>query len=296
MTGCCASSGAVRGRKPGRGKDAPPGAAQRPRREPGPLGLSLYNKSDAPQPRTLVLDNRETRLQRMKRGVLTFARLMVDQWQHRRHLVLMVTLTYRPGVEWKPRHIVRYTDALTKWLERRGSDGCYLWVMETTKAGVPHYHVMVWMSRGLFMPKADKRGWWPHGMTKTEVARMPVGYMAKYASKGAFDDKALPKRARIAGGGGLQPGARRERSWWLLPAYARSAFDISDAAIRAAGGGFISRRTGLHVASEWQLLAVGRSKIRLIYTGPPDLVRDVPESDVVSCTRPVGVDVRDVLS
>jgi len=232
-----------------------------------PLGLSLYNKSDEPSPRTITLDNRERRLSRMKRGVLTFARLMVDQWTQQRHLVLMVTLTYRPGVEWSARHSVRYTDALTKWLERRGSCGCYLWVMETTKAGTPHYHVMIWMTRGLFMPKADRRGWWPHGMTKTEVARSPVGYMAKYSSKG-FDHE-LPRRARISGCGGLTGDRRRERSWWLLPAYARSAFDKADDVIRAAGGGFLSRSSGQHVRSEWRLCAVGRGKIRLVYTGPP---------------------------
>ena len=34
------------------------------------------------------------------------------------------------------------------------------------------------------MPKADKQGWWRHGMTNTVPARSPVGYLCKYTSKG----------------------------------------------------------------------------------------------------------------
>ena len=240
---------------------------------------------------TLTLDTLHMRLSRMHRGILTGARLLSDQWEHVRHSALMVTLTYRPGVKWEPFHIATYTDALRKWLRRRGSDGCYLWVMETTQAGVPHYHVVVWLKRGLFVPKADKRGWWPHGMTRTEVARCPVAYLAKYASKG-FEHR-LPRGARISGCAGLDEVNRRERCWWLLPAYARSAFDKSEDVIRAAGGGFVSRTSGAVVASAWLLVSVGRGTVRLRCRGP-DLVRDVPPAHVVSGAGSVRVDVRDV--
>ena len=62
---------------------------------------------------------------------------------------------------------------------------------------------------------------------------------------------------------------RRARAWCLLPVYARRAFDKADDVIRAPGGGFLSRRTGHFIISEWQLCAVGRGKIRLVYMGPP---------------------------
>jgi len=214
----------------------------------------------------------------MKQGVITHARLMADQWVHVRHSVVMVTLTYRPGVSWSPGHISDYTHRLSQWLRRRGSDACYTWVMETTAAGVPHYHVLIWLTRGLWMPKADRRGWWTHGSTRTEVTRSAVGYIAKYASKGFEHD--LPRRARISGSAGLDLAARRERAWWLLPAYARSAFDKSDHVIRAAGGGFISRVSGQFVASEWVLCAVGRGYVRLRPRGA-DFRGDVPVSDIV---------------
>jgi len=45
--------------------------------------------------------------------------------------------------------------------------------------------------------------------------------------------------------------------------------DKADDVIRAPGGGFLSRRTGHFIISEWQLCAVGRGKIRLVYMGPP---------------------------
>ena len=291
--------------KPTAGIAAGEGAQRSPGRAPGvpvPLGLSFfYNKSagnpdfhSGNQPRTVVLDNREMRLKRLRTGLAVGARLMQEQWQAIPHVCLMVTLTYRPGVEWKAKHISAYCNAFTKWLERQQSSGCYLWVMETTKAGVPHYHVLIWMKKGLFMPKADRRGWWPHGMTKTEVAVAPVQYMAKYTSKGF--EHALPRRARIAGGGGLLLEHRRSRSWCLLPAYARRAFDTSDDVIRAPGGGFLSRRTGHFLISEWQLCAVGRGKVRLVYRGAAggaDFSSDVPVAHVVSGARAVRVESRD---
>ena len=104
-------------------------------------------------------------------------------------------------------------------------------------------------------------------MTKTEFVRSPVGYMAKYSSKGF--DHGLPRSARFSGSEGLDESRRSERAWWLLPAYARSAFNIADAAMRAVGGDFISRVTGHWVQSDWKLYAVGRGMVRLVYIGAP---------------------------
>ena len=58
----------------------------------------------------------------------------------------------------------------------------YVWVLELTKRGRPHYHVLFWLPKGVSMPKADKQGWWKHGMTRSG-GHSPVGYLCKYTSK-----------------------------------------------------------------------------------------------------------------
>ena len=103
-----------------------------------------------------------------------------------------------------------------------------------------HYHVLVWHPAGYSYPKPDSRGWWPHGMSNVETARNPIGYLAKYASKGT-EGEALPPGARVSGGGGLTEAGQREVRWWLLPRYVREYFPEVGAQIRRArGGGWIN--------------------------------------------------------
>src|SRR5262249_19663973 len=70
-------------------------------------------------------------------------------------------------------------------------------------------------------PLPDKQGWWPHGMTQAKWAYSPVGYIAKYASKGVDASHRLPKSARLWGGGGLSVAIRAFRVWALAPAWVR---------------------------------------------------------------------------
>ena len=82
---------------------------------------------------------------------------------------------------------VRFQIILNVFVNGRVAKGIfihYVWVLELTKRGRPHYHVLFWLPRGISMPKADKQGWWRHGMTNTVPARSPVGYLCKYTSKG----------------------------------------------------------------------------------------------------------------
>jgi hypothetical protein len=98
----------------------------------------------------------------------------------------MVTLTYRPGVDYDPGQISASLHALKAWADREGYWVRWVWRLEFgSQTGRLHYHVLVWLPEGAYMPRWDERGWWSHGMTKMEEARSPVGYMAKYASKPA---------------------------------------------------------------------------------------------------------------
>jgi len=208
------------------------------------------------QPDAIEVDQELMRLKRLKKNVITSARYHQHEVKglHKMKQV-MVTLTYRDDVDWSPLHITRYLQAIRHWLSRKGYVFRYVWVYELTKRGRPHYHVLVWLPKGLCMPKADKRGWWSHGMTKTEWARNAVGYIAKYASKGN-GDQVIPKGVRLYGVGGLNARSRSFRAWWNLPTGVRLWGLPADKWRRAPGGGWCCRRTGEWRPSLWSVVLV----------------------------------------
>lgn len=165
----------------------------------------------------------------------------------------MLTLTYRWTFGWRPRHINEMLAHCRKWLARRGWPLRYVWVAELQARGAVHYHIVIWLPRGLTLPKPDKQGWWPHGSTRIEWARKPVGYLTKYATKG-FDTE-FPKGLRLHGRGGLDQEQRDRVSWWLLPRYVREYFTEVGARVARAGrfggiyGGWMERTTGEWIPS-----------------------------------------------
>jgi len=207
----------------------------------------------------IIVDTAQARLARMRRGVLTAARLLAESSTAGGRWV-MVTQTYAPHAEWTALHQTQFVKRLRAWSNRRGFTARYVWVMELTKAGVPHYHTLVWVPKGHTLPKADKRGWWPHGMTRTEVARSAVGYLAKYSSKGSSG--LYPKGARIHGSGGLGEQLPVLR-WWMLPKYVRDAVDAADR-MRRVCGGFLSRVTGEFIEGRYLYGGGGPGFVRLL--------------------------------
>jgi len=199
------------------------------------------------------LDFERRRFGRLRRVILTAGRLMVDSFRGRQRW-WMVTLTYRPGVEWRPRDITTTTQRMRDWLKRRGLPCRYVWVLEATQAGRPHYHLLVQLPELTQLPHFDTQGWWTNGLTRTERAKRAVGYLAKYASKaGSLIDW---KGARCYGVSGLQSGHRAVLSWWRAPRWVRSAAGFCDAEgtfpesqaqlpVRRVRGGFIDTATGV---------------------------------------------------
>jgi len=202
-----------------------------------------------------------SRLQRMRRAVLTAGRLMAAESSPSASQWVMVTLTYAPSVVWEPGHISQAVRSLRSWANRRGIQPRYLWVMELQANGMPHYHLLVKLPQSLRLPMMDKRGWWPHGMTRTERARSAVGYLAKYVSKGT-DRDLLPGGARIYGIGGLG-GNRLIFRWWMLPKYVRDLASEADD-FRRVCGGFVSRLTGELIRSRWLFGGFGGGYIRMV--------------------------------
>lgn len=232
-----------------------------------PPGLVPSQTSGTP----FVIDPVVSRLNRMKRGTLTSARLHQEQATKGgfRFKAAMLTLTYRPDVTWTPRHVADLLRHVRQWCRRRSIECRYVWVLELTKAGRPHYHIVFWLPRGVSLPKPDKQGWWMYGFTKIEWARNPVGYVAKYASKGDSDAK-FPKSARIHGSGGLSAAARNERAWWLSPGWVRDRFPLpSMRPRRAVGGGWVCLETGEHVSSPYRVV-FDRGRVLVYFEGIPD--------------------------
>lgn len=163
-----------------------------------------------------------------------------------------VTLTYRPGVEWDAKHVAVAMDLCRKWLKRQcGQKLRYVWVAELQKRGAVHYHLIVYLPKRLSMPKWDKQGWWPHGMTNVQLSRTGVGYLMKYVSK--FSPfHTFPRGMRLYGIGGLNEQARAIRTWRNLPAWARDQYGVGELVRKACG--LVVRGTGEILDSPWRVL------------------------------------------
>lgn len=203
---------------------------------------------------------RKARLLRTRKTVITGARLAVDEAQRGgfRGRWAMVTCTYRDDVRWRALQLSTLLAHIRKYAQRSGFKARYVWALELTKRGRPHYHVLVWLPKGRTLPKPDKQGWWAHGMTKIEWARNAVGYLAKYASKGIEDGQwcLIPAGARMCGHGGISAEGKTELRWWKLPTWVRDYWPEICDVIRAKGG-YVQRSTGEYLASPYRVVFFG---------------------------------------
>lgn len=205
--------------------------------------VSFSNKSEIEKLQVDAATSHEARLRKMRRAVLSSARAIHNdliakgyqqwvegqgaQWRYaseHEFRCALLTLTYSPDVEWEPKHLAVLFDHYRKWAKRNDCQFSYVWVMELHKSGKPHYHVVFWVTGGKTPPFPDGQGWWPHGKTQAKWAHSPVGYIAKYASKGTSAE--LPKGARLHGAGGLTIEARADRSWALAPKWLREMVPV----------------------------------------------------------------------
>lgn len=209
--------------------------------------LGLVNTETSPPPSNGAAwraFGRARRLGRTKRAVIGAAAIIEAACPSDRFYRVMITPTYAPGISWQPYHVTYLVERMRKYLARRGVLLRFVWVMELTKAGNPHYHLVVWLPKGVMLPKPDQAGWWPHGSTRIEAARRPIAYLAKYVSKGT-DTERIPHGARIRGAGGLESAGRIMLRWKLLPRYVRLDTEPGEHCIKPRGlGGWVSTVTG----------------------------------------------------
>jgi hypothetical protein len=219
----------------------------------GGLGLVTSHTSGTPEG-LIELDPFLTRMRRLRRAVLTAARMHEHELRDEPRRTAMLTLTYRGISDWHPRHISYLLRLARLWLARRGCRMRYVWVAELQQRGALHYHLLLWLPPSLVLPKPDNQGWWPHGSTRIEWARKPVGYLAKYASK--LDSKVgagFPPGARLHGHGGLDDFGRSVAQWFNLPHWAREVCDLAGRAVRVKGLGLVERDTGVCLPTPWRL-------------------------------------------
>lgn len=199
---------------------------------------------------------------------MTAARLINDRVKSdkcQRWACLMVTLTYKKFDDWEPDHITDFLRRVQAYARRKGQKLPYVWVMELQKRGAPHYHVVIWIPKNWYLPKADRRGWWEHGSTNVCRVKNAVGYVAKYASKLDQKEYGFPKGARIHGIGGVQDNEKRIIAWWKLPKFLRSGEEGSCVWRRAIGGGWICKYgndAGMYIPSQYGLCSVAQNQDR----------------------------------
>jgi len=255
---------------------------------------------------SVILDSTLQRIYRMRKGILTSSRLITQRLENStdakgRKIAwcpVMVTMTYAAHINYEPEHITKFLRCVYMWGERAGYKIPYCWVMELTKKGKPHYHCILWIPKRLRLPRADSRGWWPHGMTNTIRARNAYGYLSKYASKahGVKDDKGkfidFPKGARIHGIGGLTKKEAAIIAWWKLPKALRLGDEGSHKWRRQKGGGWMCIEGGAKgqvYESVWGLVSINMvdKRVRLIekpivvHVDPPDYVRAINDKIII---------------
>ena len=253
-------------------------SANKPKKELRDLGLvSILTSQTKGEKVQIELPSQDyLRLKKLQKTVRITAEVIEQRIKafKQRMKPAMVTLTYRPEVSWSPRHISSYIDCVKKWAKYRGLTVHYIWVMELTKKGIPHYHVMWWIPKGYCMPKADKQGWWKHGMTNSVWARKPVGYLCKYTSKGIDQNSygKLPRNARLHGHGGLTQPMRFSKIWLLAPSWVREIFDINNG-VRKFGCYWVDRVTLKGFSSPWHFENTSRTLKWKGFQSPVDITQ-----------------------
>lgn len=219
--------------------------------------LQTENPKNRPIREAFRIDKDAARVKRMRCSVGHAARLLhFDAHGERaaqRWNIKLLTMTYRRAGDWRPGHIGKFRDALRQWCKRRNIRCRFVWVAELQKRGALHYHMMVWLPKGQFLPDFCKP-WWPHGMTHIRgVKSSAVGYLVKYASKTTAHEAAqYPKHARMHGAGGLHAEAKRHIRYWRAPIWVRDALH-GTADIRKVIGGYMDKFTGEFLASPWRV-------------------------------------------
>lgn len=226
---------------------------------------------------TLSIDTHQARLSRCQQRVHAWATALPRLNRKARRAgkkldigprMVMLTLTYKDADMWESNQIRDFMTSMRNLLGKQLYG--YAWVLEMQERGAPHYHVLLYVSRGTRIPKPDER-LWEYGMSRIETVKTPF-YICKYTSKGhqkAYQKEGLPAGARMFAVKiydtnlpevDLFTFAISSAPSWLRP-HLLEAFQNAGSVVhwnRVKGGGWLIRETGEVLQSPWKIIAVER--------------------------------------
>ena len=228
------------------------------------LGLSPLETNDT---RTFPRTPQKTRIARMARVVRGAASAVQDHMTRKkcRFKAAFITLTYRPGESWEPLDISKTMKCYRAWLKRRGHDLHAVWVAELQKRGAVHYHIVMWLPKGITPPFPDKQGWWTKGDTQAVWAKKPVSYITKYATKGTPGDMQFPKGCRLYGCYGIPIPL----AWFRAPTWLRELTKPGDT-IKRRGPWYCHYESGWGIRTPWVVRSFTQDTITLDWLGWPE--------------------------
>ena len=124
-----------------------------------------------------VIDTNKSRYDRLRHRVKSTCDILAEIPNAR---LMMVGLTYKPGLDYQPNDIRDYMSKVKRKLGDRLLG--YVWVAELQARGTMHYHVLLYLKKGTLLPLPDKSGMWPHGSSSVCTAKSPY-YVLAYTKK-----------------------------------------------------------------------------------------------------------------
>jgi len=167
---------------------------------------------------------------------------------------LCLTLTYKSNAEFCRKHISAFFDKVRRWAKNQGFSLPYAWVLEQETS--LHYHLIIWLPRGVRVDRAKLACWWNWGSTWIKSCRS-VASWGSYITKFERPKRPMPKGVRLFGYGGLDVATKQKvaRSGW--PLWLVKLVPTGQPARRCKGGGWVNLSTGEIYASRYNWTPLG---------------------------------------
>lgn len=180
------------------------------------------------------------RVQRLKRRLSTFVKEHSRMAKKHGLYAVALTLTYRPGDEPSGKHVSSLLDKLRAKLKRMTKPLLYVWTLERSAAY--HYHLMIWLPRGMRLEQKQLMRWWPHGFSDAEACRSTFRW-AKYIGKSETKE-GVAKGLRLFGAGGLDTEGQDAVRFAGLPRWLQTLLPVLSRPRRIPKVGWVDMLTG----------------------------------------------------
>lgn len=172
-----------------------------------------------------------------------------------------LTLNYAHACSYQKKDITKFLRSARDWLRKIGHGFPYIWVLEKSASGMLHYHLQIWLPRGMKLHHDDLKRWWKQGSTYVEQCKSPKGwsvYLRKMETK-----QDLPKGARSVGSGGLDEIGKVNIEHSSQPMWLQSIVPVG-VPVRRCEGGRIRLDTGEVLRSPYVWHPWGIEKLPLL--------------------------------